>query len=136
MRIDDINDILRPHSGGRRFTPWLITAGVLLLGSVAWWLYAQGSDGVEYRTAELRRGDLRVTVSATGNLQPTTQVDVGSELSGTIAAGFVDDNDTVTQGQELARLDTRRLRNQLTEAQASLAAANCRVQTDAPQAKR
>lgn len=127
MKIDDINNILRPRSGGGRFTPWLIGAGVLLLGSVAWWLYVQGSDGVEYRTAELRRGDLRVTVSATGNLQPTTKVDVGSELSGTIAAVFVDDNDTVTQGQELARLDTRKLRNQLTEAQASLAAAEAQV---------
>ena len=73
-----------------------------------WWLATHRGNGVEYRTVELRRGDLRVTVSATGNLQPTNQVDVGSELSGTIGAVLVDDNDVVTQGQELARLDTRR----------------------------
>ena len=51
-----------------------------------------------YRTEEVTRGELVVTVSATGNLQPTNQVDVGSELSGTIEAVLVDDNDRVQEG--------------------------------------
>lgn len=127
MKLDDINDILHPTGANRRLTWRLAGITILLLGVAAWWWLAQQGNGVEYRTVEVRRGELRVTVSATGNLQPTTQVDVGSELSGTIAAVFVDDNDKVTQGQELARLDTRKLRNQLTEAQASLAAAEAQV---------
>ncbi|MGZ5178181.1 MAG: efflux RND transporter periplasmic adaptor subunit, partial [Burkholderiales bacterium] len=53
----------------------------------------------QYHTEPVTRGNLVVTVSATGHLQPTNQVDVGSELSGTIETVFVDDNDRVKNGQ-------------------------------------
>jgi HlyD family secretion protein len=69
------------------------------------------------------RGDLVVTVSATGNLQPTNQVDVGSELSGTVEAVFVDDNDRVTKGQILARLDVSMLQDQVGKSEAAAAEA-------------
>lgn len=121
---DDILSAAHPH---RHRTTWWVAAGILVLALTGWWLLAPHDDGVAYRTAEIQRGNLLVTVSATGNLQPTTQVDVGSELSGTIATVLVDDNDMVIQGQELARLDTRRLNDQLTEARASLAAVEAQV---------
>lgn len=127
MKNDDINDILHPVGRGKHIQPWLVAVAAVALIAIAWWLFAPRGDSVEYRTVELRRGELRVTVSATGNLQPTTQVDVGSELSGTLAAVLVDDNDTVSKGQVLAQLDTRKLHNQLTEAQSSLAAAEAQV---------
>jgi HlyD family secretion protein len=50
----------------------------------------------------LTKGDLVVTVTATGTVQPTTEVEVSSELSGTLASVTVDFNDTVTVGQVLA----------------------------------
>ena len=68
-----------------------------------------------------------VTVSATGNLQPTNQVDVGSELSGTVQTVFVDDNSQVKKGQELARLDVSRLNDQITKSRAALLAAEAGV---------
>jgi HlyD family secretion protein len=82
-----------------------------------------------YATQKVRRGDLQVTVSATGNLQPTNQVEVGSEQSGLITQVFVDNNDRVTQGQPLARLDTARLQDAVTQAQAGLASAQAQVAT-------
>ena len=66
-------------------------------------------------------------VAATGNLQPTNTVEVGSELSGLVESVFVDDNQTVKKGQELARLDTERLRDQITRSQATLASAQARL---------
>ena len=69
----------------------------------------EGEGG--YATAEVRRGQLSVTVSATGNLQPTNQVEVGSEQSGLVTQVYVDNNDRVVAGQPLARLDTSRLQD-------------------------
>ncbi len=51
-----------------------------------------------YATETVRRGNLTVTVSATGNLQPTNEVEVGSEQSGLVTQVFVDNNDRVTAG--------------------------------------
>lgn len=93
-----------------------------------------GSDQPNYATREVRRGDLTVTVSATGNLKPINQVDVGSEQSGKITRVYVDVNDRVTKGQRLAELDTRRLvdtinqnRAQVSASQASVAQAQAQV---------
>lgn len=93
-----------------------------------------GDDKPSYATREARRGDLTVSVSATGNLKPVNQVDVGSEQSGKITQVFVDVNDRVTRGQKLAELDTRRLvdtinqnRAQVASSQASVAQAQAQV---------
>jgi HlyD family secretion protein len=113
---------------------WL-AAGALALAAlaalVAWSLAGDG-DGLVYTTEPARRGDLRVTVTATGTLEPTNQVDVGSEISGTIRTVEVDYNDVVGSGQVLARLDTSRIDAQVQQARAALAAAEARVlQTEA-----
>ena len=70
-----------------------------------------------------------VTVSATGNLQPTNEVQVGSEQSGLVTQVFVDNNDRVAAGQPLARLDTARLQDTIVQAQAGLASAQAQVAT-------
>ncbi|HYN46359.1 MAG TPA: efflux RND transporter periplasmic adaptor subunit [Allosphingosinicella sp.] len=82
-----------------------------------------------YATEAVRRGSLTVTVSATGNLQPTNEVQVGSEQSGLVTQVFVDNNDRVVRGQPLARLDTARLQDSLVQAQAGLASAQAQVAT-------
>ena len=82
-----------------------------------------------YATETVRRGNLTVTVSATGNLQPTNQVEVGSEQSGLVTQVFVDNNDRVAAGQPLARLDTARLQDTIVQAQAGLASAQAQVAT-------
>ncbi|MCA9668711.1 MAG: biotin/lipoyl-binding protein, partial [Myxococcales bacterium] len=116
---------------GRRRVALVVGVVVLLAAAAAGaWLLLRDDRGDaqrRFRTVALRRSALVVTVSATGNLQPTNQVDVGSELSGVIAAVLVDDNDRVKKGQLLARLDTTRLAQQVARSRATLASARARL---------
>lgn len=122
------------HVGGTTHTSrkrLYLVAGVLLLG-VALWLFfglrsqAQ-SGGPSFVTQAIKRADIRLTVTATGNLEPTNEVSVGSELSGTTVEVYVDTNDRVTKGQVLARLDTRTLENQLKASRAALKSAQAKL---------
>ncbi len=112
--------------GRRRRWPWLALAvAVAVLGMA---LASRGSGpGLTYRTAPVERGDLRITVTATGALEPTNQVEVGSEVSGTILQVLVDEDDHVQAGQVLARIDTTKLEAQARQLQAGLDAAHARL---------
>ena len=76
-----------------------------------------------YAADPVTRGDLTVTIAATGNLAPTKQVNVGSEESGLVDKVYVQNNDRVTKGEPLSSLDLSRLRDALVQSQASLQAA-------------
>lgn len=82
---------------------------------------------VTYQKQDVVLGTLSVSVSATGTLQPTNQVDVGSEISGTIKSVEVDYNAVVKRGQVLARIDTTRQDAQVKQTVASLEAARAKV---------
>ncbi|MFA7239817.1 MAG: efflux RND transporter periplasmic adaptor subunit [Sulfuricellaceae bacterium] len=107
----------------------------LLLGAVALvaillvfaWNSTKSGNQVQYQTQEIKRGSLIVTVSATGTLQPTNQVEVGSEISGTLKTVEADYNNVVKRGQVLARIDTAKLEAQVRQTAASLDAARARV---------
>ena len=73
-----------------------------------------------YKTEKITTGALTVSVSATGKLRPTNQVEVGSELSGIIESVFVAENDIVKVGQVLARLDTAKLNDEVEKSRATL----------------
>ena len=111
-----------------RWAVWCCVAiGVVLLVLLGMRLFDGRAEQPDYETATVRRGDLVVAVTATGNLQPTRQVEVGSETSGLVVEVLVDNNDQVVKGQPLARLDTARLRDALTEAAASETSAEKQV---------
>src|SRR5262245_29134746 len=78
---------------------------VLALGIGPAWFWPQGPK-VEFETAKLARGNLTVTVNATGKLAPGNQVDVGTEVSGKVEQILVDSNDRVTKGQLMAVINT------------------------------
>lgn len=106
---------------------WLIAA-VLGMVALGYWLSLDSSSQpYRYNTEPVIRGALVVKVSATGNLQPTNQVDVGSELSGIIEAVYVDDNDQVSANQILAQLDRSKLNDAVAISSANLAAAQAKV---------
>lgn len=113
--------------GRHRRWVWGAIALLLLVGAVLWWRSGSNDNAPRYRTEEAQLGDLTVTVSATGNLQPTTSVDVGSELSGTIDAVFVNENDHVKKGQVLARLDVSKLNDTVQKSRAALESAQAQV---------
>ena len=98
----------------------------LLVGPMAWLLVAHRSN-VQYRTATVDRGDIDVTVSATGNPNAVVTVQVGSQVSGNILALFADFNTKVTKGQLIARIDPAPFQTKVNQAQASLDAARAAV---------
>jgi HlyD family secretion protein len=110
----------------RRWLPWLLGAAALAIGAVLW-LGRDRAGGAGFITQPVTRGALTVTVTATGNLEPRNQVDIGSELSGTVRLVNVDVNDEVERGEVLATLDTERLRAQVLQSQSALASAQARV---------
>jgi len=101
---------------------YLILGGIILLmiGGGWFWIQSSTSTKTEYLTAPAQIKELTTTVSATGNLEPTNTIDVGIEVSGTITDVLVDYNDHVQAGQTLVRLDTTKLKSQVTSSKASL----------------
>lgn len=128
---------LEDFLGAPAAKPWykrpIFIAGIVVILALVFLLARcfTGSGEGGYATETVRRGNLQVTVTATGNLQPTNEVQVGSEQSGLVTGVFVDNNDRVTQGQPLARLDTSRLQDAMTQARAGLAQAQAEVATAA-----
>jgi HlyD family secretion protein len=88
----------------------------------------QGKDkeAVAYVTEPVKRGDLKTSVTATGNLAPTNEVTIGSELSGTVKEVLVDTNDRVVKDQMLAKLDTSKLERQTESSRATASAAEAK----------
>ncbi|KAF0177609.1 MAG: HlyD family secretion protein [Nitrospirae bacterium] len=91
------------------------------------WGKTGNTNTVQYKTEQVRSGELTVIVTATGTLQPTNTVSVGSELSGTMKSVEVNYNDRVKVGQVLARLDTSKLEAQVTQSKAALESAKAKV---------
>jgi HlyD family secretion protein len=129
---EKLHALLKPGGGGGRFARlrgWLILTGVLIVaGGIYIWFGRQEANGTpQYKTEQATLGTLVVKVSATGNLQPTNQVDVGSELSGIVDTVFVDENDHVKKGDLLARLDLSRLQDAVVKSRANVASAEAQV---------
>lgn len=127
---EDLASILK-QGRSRPLLKWsILTATVALLGTGAWWFlrgHDQETEKPEYLTENPRLGRIALVVTAAGNLAPTNQVVIGSELSGTIDEVYVDTNDTVKKNQELALLDTSKLNQQAERSRAALLAAKARV---------
>lgn len=125
---DNLN--LRPTHQGRwlKWMLWLALLLALIAAAIGWLRHAQQNVSTpKFVTESVSLGSLVIKVSATGNLEPINQVDVGSELSGMIEAVLVDNNDTVTQGQVLARLDSSRSRDQANKSKAALTSSQAQV---------
>jgi HlyD family secretion protein len=91
----------------------LIAAAVIVFTS-------SKSTNTLYRTVKLERGDISIVVTATGTLSADTTVQVGTQVSGTIAKLFADFNSVVKQGQVIAIIDTTFLQTQVQDAEANL----------------
>ena len=129
--IDSTPDFLKTDRAtsrpGRR-RRWTFIALVSLAIVASAFLFLGGKDtGGSYLTEDVVTGPLTVSISASGTLQPTRSVDVGSELSGTLEAVLVEENDRVTKGQVIARLETSKLRDAVEKSKAALAAAEAAV---------
>src|SRR3970040_1411703 len=88
---------------------------ILIAGAIFVFTSSKGTE-TSYRTAKLERGDISVTVTATGTLSAVTTVQVGTQVSGTIAKLFADFNSVVKKGQVVAIIDTTFLQTQVDDA--------------------
>lgn len=110
----------------------LIAAGLVLAGTAGFYSLKRGDGEVKWRTAPIEQGDLRQRISATGTLSALVQVNVGTQVSGTIADLFVDYNSKVTKGQAIAQIDPTLFQAAVEDALASLS----KAETAAGDAKR
>lgn len=121
----DIAAILKAGTAPSRARRYIIAGAVLAAVALALWLAFGGGSSTStlaYTTAPVTRGDLTVTVTATGTVQPTNTVEVSSELSGTVDTVNVDFNDIVARGETLATLRTDKLDANVTVSRASVTA--------------
>lgn len=125
-----LKQLLATRSAGLFSHRWLWLGGTLtVIAVMVFVFFHSGTKTVvpRYQTETAEVGTLVVKVSATGNLQPINQVEVGSELSGIVDKVFVDDNGRVKKGQVLAQLDLSKLRDAVAKSRASLVAAEAQV---------
>jgi HlyD family secretion protein len=109
-------------------TTWIfLTVGVVLTASAGAYFLRSGSTEVKWRMATVERGTLRQRISATGTLSAMVQVNVGTQVSGTISALFVDYNSKVTKGQTIAQIDPTLFQAALDDAKATLSKAETGV---------
>lgn len=117
------------RSWWRRPAFWI--AAVLLAlaaaGIYLWQAQKKANAAPSFVSETVQRGNLTLSVTANGTLQPTLSVSIGSELSGTVSRVLVDVNDQVKKGQVLVELDTAKLTDQVVRSRAALAAANAAV---------
>jgi HlyD family secretion protein len=128
---NSVEAVIAPHRRSffslRSPTFWM---SLIAIGAIAAWYSSIDRDAAptRYVTDSAFQGELRVTVTATGTLQPTTEIEVGSEVSGILEEVFVDFNDPVAAGQIIAQLDTEQLEARVVSARASLAMAEAALQ--------
>jgi HlyD family secretion protein len=111
---------------------YLIAGAVVLAlagGGAWWWAQRDGAADVQYRTGKIERGNLLATVSASGAVNPVTQVSVGTQVSGQIKELYVDFNSLVKAGQLIAVIDPETFEYRVRSAQADVDSARATVLT-------
>ena len=130
---EDIEEVL---GLGTKATPWWRSWRVLGLAIIVmvvaglvyvYWAGSNAASITQYKTEPITRGGLTVTVTATGTVEPTNEIEISSELSGMIKSVNVDYNDEVKLGQVLAELDTDKLEAQVAHTRATLAAKKAKL---------
>ena len=101
----------------------IISGAVVLLALAVLPLFFGKSKkgGIRLETAQVERGTIANSVTATGTVEPVTEVDVGTQVSGIIDKLYVDYNDVVKAGQLIAEMDKVNLQAELKSAEAQLA---------------
>ena len=103
---------------------WWIILFILVAGGFLYFMGgASNNSGTGFATATIMRGNLRQVVTATGEIQPLNTINVGSQVSGTIEAIYVDYNSKVKKGDVLLEIEPSVLQASVDEAYASLVSA-------------
>jgi HlyD family secretion protein len=117
---------------------WIVIIVIVLAIAVGGFLFFNPNhkDVPQFQTVVIDRGDLTQTVTATGTLNPVTNVLVGCQVSGTISKIYVDYNSIVKSGELIAELDPSTYEQQLAQSEANLANAKANLELQQAQADR
>lgn len=103
---------------------WIGVAAVVVLAVVAFLFSGGKKKGeISFETAQVDTANIQNSVTATGSIEPVTEVTVGTQVSGIINKIYVDYNSEVKKGQVIAELDKTNLMSELTTAKANLTSA-------------
>jgi HlyD family secretion protein len=117
---DEVNAVIRAEKKRSQFSVFgWITLVLVFVATLFWWFWP-ADDHVQWQTYRLDLADMVLTATATGNLQPKSEVSVGAEISGLVSEVLVSENDEIKRGQILARFDTEELEVALLQATAGL----------------
>ena len=124
-----LNIVDTEPSTRKKWIRYIIIIALILI--LAWVIrgsiFGKNANTLNYVTATAIKGKLAVSVSASGQLQPINEIEVGSEASGLIETVFVDENDHVKRGQILVKLDTAKLIDAVTKSKAAVDSAKAQV---------
>lgn len=103
---------------------WIIVGVLVILAVLSWVLSGcEKEKQISFTTEKAAPAKIQISVTATGTIEPVTEVTVGTQVSGIVNKLYVDYNSTVKKGQIIAELDKVNLISQLTSAKASLQSA-------------
>jgi len=99
----------------------IISSISIAILAIVGYYFIQGDDAIVIKasTVAAKKGDVTTMVTATGTIEPITQVEVGTQVSGVVEKIYVDYNSVVTEGQLIAELDKTNLNAAKTQAQAA-----------------
>ena len=104
----------------RKTLTYVIIAVIVIAGVLIFTQVRKKKNQPEWKLDSISNGTIREVVTATGSLNPTVLVEVGTEVSGTIKTLYKDYNDNVRKGELLAKLDTEILMANVESAQTDL----------------
>lgn len=98
----------------------LTTAAVVVIAG-GFWIFggAKAENTVGFATTNVQKGTISNSITATGTIEPVTEVEVGTQVSGIIDKIYVDYNSVVTKGQLIAEMDKVTLQSEFQSAKAT-----------------
>ena len=99
----------------------LIAVSIAVVASAGFWLFgsSKAQHKVTYETAVVTRGEISESITATGTIEPVTEVEVGTQVSGIIDKIYADYNSVVTKGQLIAEMDRVTLQSEVASQRAA-----------------
>jgi HlyD family secretion protein len=113
----------------------IVIVAIGLIGIISLWLsrYSAGGNGLYYSAAEVKRGNLTITISATGTVEPEEVIDVGAQVAGIVDyfgkdkdGNSIDYGSVVEEGTVLAKIDDSLYSTDVALATAQLQDANAK----------
>lgn len=100
---------------------WYVVGVIILIAVVSWlWPDSKKKEEVSFVTEKVAPANIQNSITATGSIEPVTEVTVGTQVSGIISKIYVDYNSEVKKGQVIAELDKTNLISTLNTAKANL----------------